>query len=330
MADPTLKTASAEALRDDAALVDRGAYQVVTLTGGDRVTFLHRLLTANVEGLAEGQGRVALLLTVKGQIVVSMQVCRGADNVRLVLPPGAGPTAVTALSRYAIMDDVVLTPEPALVPLVIHGAGAARRLGEVGLDVTGLPPATVDVVTHGEVAGPGGSYWVIRSPGLGSEGFWVFGPEDRIQSLKAALSARGVGLLPEEAAEALRILAGEPRPRTEITDDVFPMEVGLDRAIDYAKGCYLGQEPIVRIRDRGHINWRLVGLRLREDGPVAAGDKLETDARPKAGRITSVSRLPGGLPVALALLHVSVPLGATVRVRSQEQALAAEAVAAEP
>ena len=96
------------------------------------------------------------------------------------------------------------------------------------------------------------------------------------------------------------------------------MEVGLDALIDYGKGCYLGQEPIVRIRDRGHINWRLAGLRLHAEAPVAPGDRFESDARPKAGRVTSAARLPGQPPVALALVHVSVPVGTQVRVRHGE------------
>jgi len=107
----------------------------------------------------------------------------------------------------------------------------------------------------------------------------------------------------------------EPRFGAEITPDYFPMEVGLDAAIDYAKGCYLGQEPIVRIRDRGHINWRLVGLDIAGSDDPAALDPIETDAKPKAGRVTSASRLPDGRGVALAMLHTSVPVGATIRIR---------------
>ena len=92
------------------------------------------------------------------------------------------------------------------------------------------------------------------------------------------------------------------------------MEVGLSPAIDYSKGCYLGQEPIVRIRDRGHINWRLVGLDLAGPTDAAASDPIESDAKPKAGRVTSAGRLPDGRGVALAMLHTSVPVGATVRI----------------
>jgi folate-binding protein YgfZ len=141
----------------------------------------------------------------------------------------------------------------------------------------------------------------------------------------------GLPRLRADVAEALRIAAGEPTFGAEITSDHFPMEVGLDSAIDYGKGCYLGQEPIVRIRDRGHINWRLVGLRLRGEAPVEPGDRLEADVKPRAGRLTSVGRLPGQPPVALALLHTSVPVGAEVRVLHPgpqgESAFAAEVVA---
>jgi folate-binding Fe-S cluster repair protein YgfZ len=93
------------------------------------------------------------------------------------------------------------------------------------------------------------------------------------------------------------------------------MEVGLAAAIDYGKGCYLGQEPIVRIRDRGHINWRLVTLDLAGPADPAASDPIESEAKPKAGRVTSAGRLPGGGGVALAMLHTSVPVGATVHIR---------------
>src|SRR6185369_2474080 len=109
----------------------------------------------------------------------------------------------------------------------------------------------------------------------------------------------------------------------EITSDYFPMEVGLSGAIDYSKGCYLGQEPIVRIRDRGHINWRLCGLAVSGGDDPAPEDALESDAKPRAGRVTSAARLPDGRGVALALVHTSVPVGAEVRIKHGEQVLAA-------
>jgi folate-binding protein YgfZ len=159
---------------------------------------------------------------------------------------------------------------------------------------------------------------------LGADGFWLGGPRALLDAARQRLADAGTPTLEAAAAEAARIAALEPRFGAEITADYFPMEVGLDGAIDYAKGCYLGQEPIVRIRDRGHINWRLVRLDLAGPQDVAPSDPLETDAKPKAGRITSAGRLPDGRGVALAMLHMSVPVGATVRVRHGDDHLEAQ------
>jgi len=156
------------------------------------------------------------------------------------------------------------------------------------------------------------------------------GPEAARASLIGWLAAAGVGRLAPAIGEALRIESGEPAWGVEITDDYFPMELGLDPAIDYSKGCYLGQEPIVRIRDRGHVNWRLVRLRVHEDVIPAAGDTLESDLKQRAGRITSAARLPGESPAALALLHVSVPAGAQVRIKHGESVLLAEVQSVAP
>ncbi len=150
---------------------------------------------------------------------------------------------------------------------------------------------------------------------LGHDGFWLGGERARIAAVRARLGEAGVGELPPVTAEALRIAALEPRAGAEITADYFPMEVGLNDAIDYAKGCYLGQEPIVRIRDRGHVNWRLCGLDVEGALDPSPGDALESDAKPKAGRVTSVGRMTDGRGVALAMVHVSIPVGAALRVR---------------
>ena len=156
---------------------------------------------------------------------------------------------------------------------------------------------------------------------LGAPGFWLGGPRALVAAARDAPRARRRRELDPAAAEAARIAALEPRFGAEITADYFPMEVGLSGAIDYDKGCYLGQEPIVRIRDRGHINWRLVGLDLAGDGDPAAGDALESDAKPKAGRVTSAARLPDGRGVALALVHTSIPVGAGSAIRHGDGAM---------
>jgi folate-binding protein YgfZ len=165
--------------------------------------------------------------------------------------------------------------------------------------------------------------WLVRARELGSDGFWIAGAAAAVAAAEARLAAAGVPVLDGALTEVARILAGEPKTGAEITGDYFPMEVGLDGAIDYGKGCYLGQEPIVRIRDRGHINWRLVGLDVEGTEDPAPGDALESDVKPRAGRVTSAARAPGAAAVALALAHVSLPDGSAVRIKHGDRVIAA-------
>jgi tRNA-modifying protein YgfZ len=309
-------------LRGDAALVPVGAHQVLHARGADRVAFLHRLVTGRIEGVAVGEGSPALLLTVKGQIVAQLSVCTLADELRLLVPPGQGAATAAALSRYAIMDDFTIeVPEGDRWRLLaLHGPRSEDRLRAAGVPV---PSGLLERprLAHAEVDGPAGRLWLVRQKTAGVAGLWCFGEQAAVAELERRLDEGGVARLTDLESEVLRIEAGEPRFGVEITDEYFPMEVGLRQAIDYQKGCYLGQEPIVRIRDRGHLNWRLCSLRALDDADAAsltavAGARLASDEKPKAGRLTSVARLPGALPVALGMVHISVPVGAVVRLRS--------------
>jgi folate-binding protein YgfZ len=177
--------------------------------------------------------------------------------------------------------------------------------------------------SHADAASPFGLLWLVRSHALGSDGLWVFGAAAACAALAASLDLAGVPVLAPEVAEVMRIQAGEPRLGAEITGDVLPMEVGLAAALDHKKGCYLGQETIVRARDRGLVRRRLVGLRLCGDGMPAAGDAIVFEQNPAAGRVTSVGRLPGQSAVALALLASAVPVGAEVGISHGPETLTA-------
>jgi folate-binding protein YgfZ len=292
-------------LAADAAVVDVGAREIIRASGSDRVSFLQRLLTGDVAGTPVGGGSRSLLLNLKGHIVSDLRIFPRADEVWMVVAPGQGEPTAKALSGYAVMDDFTATVEPDRGPLAVHGPRAAERLGAAGLSV---PPGPA--WSHVDVDGA----WVVRARALGADGLWVFADG----STRAGL-ARGLPVMPAGVAEALRIESGEPAWGAEITGERFPMEVGLGSAIDHAKGCYLGQEPIVRVRDRGHLNWRLARLEARDSAATfSPGDELESDARPRAGRVTSTGQRPGMPPVALVLLHASVAAGTEVRVRHGE------------
>lgn len=316
---------------DDAAIVPGAPAALLRVRGGDRVTFLHRLLSADVAGVPPGRGTRALLLDTKAHVVADFRVFVADDEVRLLVESGGGAAEVAAaaaaagaaLSRYAVMDDVAVTVDEDFQIARVHGPGAEARLAAAGVPAP-LGFSALAPWAHAMVGGAAGPLWLVRARAWGADGIWVGGGRAAIAGVAAQLVAAGVATLAEATAEALRIEAGEPRAGAEIDQEHFPMEIGLAGAIDYGKGCFLGQEPIVRIRDRGHINWRLVRLRVAGDVAPAPGDRLEHDAREKAGRVTSAARLPDApAAVALGLLHVSVPEGEAVRVRHGDAVLKA-------
>jgi len=310
---PTTDASAARALAalaDGAVLLDPLGQEVVLGRGADRIRLLNGVVTANVAGISPGAGGRALLLTAKAHIVADMRVFVRSDDVVLVVAAGQGEATASALSRFAIMDDFTATPAPELELVAVLGPKAADALAAAGLSTVAFDQAPT--WSH-ETAGP---WWVARVEQLGAAGFWIAGAKADVDRLRATLDARGIPRVAADspAVEAARIAAREPAWGREITDEYFPMEIGLGDAIDYRKGCFLGQEPIVRIRDRGHVNYRLAALELPPGTHVAAGDRLESDAKPKAGKITSVAVLPDGRPVALAVVHVSLPEGTDLRI----------------
>jgi folate-binding protein YgfZ len=309
---------------DDVGLLRTGAVlhggrdrELVVATGADRVAFLHRVVTGDVAGTPVGGGCRSALLTLKGHVVADLLVFVRPDEIWIVTDAGQGEVVAQALSKYAVMDDVAFARRPTFVQLAVLGPEAGPRLAEVKLvPDAGLPgPA---LYAHAAL----GDFWIVRVRELGADGYWVAGQLDVVFARDVLEGAR-VPELSQAAAEAARIDALEGRWGAEITPDYFPMEVGLSGAIDYEKGCYLGQEPIVRLRDRGHINWRLVLLDVAGAADPAPADALESDVKPRAGKVTSAGRFPDGRGVALGMLHVSVPVGAEVRIRHGAETLAA-------
>ena len=319
------ETQDPSCLREDVAQVDLGGLAILRCTGADRIGFLHRLTTGSVQATGVGAGCHSLLLDSKGHVLGDLRVCVRPDEVRLVVAATAGQGLATSLARYAVMDDFAVAVEPEIAVKVLCGPRAAQALRAAGV------PVPEDFVTqplwsHADADSPFGLLWLVRSHDLGSDGLWAFGAATACAALAATLDLAGVPTLAPEVAEALRIEAGEPRLGAEITGDVLPMEVGLAAALDHKKGCYLGQETIVRARDRGLVRRRLAGLRLCGDGMPAAGDGIAFETNLAAGRVTSIGRLPGQAAVALALLASAVPVGAEVGISHGPETLTAAVV----
>jgi hypothetical protein len=288
---------------------------------------LHRITSGTIVGKTAGQGSRTLLLDVKGRVLASLLAFVRPKSVRLLVAAGQGSEVVAGLAKFAVMDDFQIVPEAELATLAILGPQAAIALGAVGVAV---PPALLEspLFDHLEILSEAlGPLWIAHGRACGTDGLCVVAQRGVREALVAALLAQGTPRLEPDLAEALRISALEPKPGSEILPERFPVEVGLGAALDHGKGCYVGQETIVRMRDRGIIRKRLVLLRLAGHDLPAPGDKVVTAEQPSAGQITSVGCLPGERPVALAIVASAVPVGATVQLQHAGAQLAAEVAA---
>jgi tRNA-modifying protein YgfZ len=316
-----------QSLRERAVLVDGAGHDIIRATGNDRVVFLHRITSGKVAGLEVGQGTQTLLLDVRGHLLARLLVFVRGKSVRIIVPAGQGEAIVAGLAKFAIMDDFQIAVESELASLAVLGPGASAALASVGVAVpAGLAEAAL--YSHAEISSDAyGVLWVAHGRSCGADGLCVVAPRSARAALVEALQGAGVPRLPGEVADGLRIAAMEPKVGNEITPDRFPVEVGLGGAIDHGKGCYVGQETIVRMRDRGNVRKRLVLLRLLGEASPKVGDKLVAEAQPNAGIVTSVGALPSEGPLALAVAATAVPVGAKVDVQGESGKVVAQIAA---
>jgi folate-binding protein YgfZ len=192
------------------------------------------------------------------------------------------------------------------------GAGRSRGNGEAG------EPRRVAATGSGGV-GSGGAdreVLVLRTLYAGVDGYDVVAPRDRLEAVWHALVEAGARPAGHGTLEVLRIEAGRPRWGAELDGTVIPLEAGLgDRAISQSKGCYTGQEVIIRILHRGHVNWHLRGLLLGEAPAPARGTVLVRAGETKpVGRVTSACASPAqGQTIGLGYVRREVEPPAELR-----------------
>ena len=304
------------AVRRGVGLIDRGDLGALTVTGRDRASFLHALLSNDVKSLAAGQGARAALLDIHGKVQVIVTVLAFEDELLVLTPPGmAGPT-LEALDHYLFSEKAYLkdaTAEHAI--LVVAGPGAP----DLASGLAGAsPPDARWSSAKGSIGGA--DVRLVRGGTETGEGeIWIVGRAADGPALWAALTARGARPVGGAAQEALRIEAGTARYPQDADGSVLLPEIPLADLVSYSKGCYVGQEVVVRIRDRGHVNRHLLGLLLEGREVPPAGAPVLADAA-EIGRVTSAAWSPGlDRPVALAFVRrqhaepgtaVSVQVGA--------------------
>ncbi|HEU5004222.1 MAG TPA: hypothetical protein VFW71_15780 [Actinomycetota bacterium] len=290
-----------------AGVVDRTGRSVLEFTGDQALWFCDQLLSNQLVGLPEGTGLEALLLTPHGKVTALLRLLHSGDRLLADGEPGLGEGLRQFFEgrRFATRVEIRdITATTGVLSVVGPQAGAiCAAVFPVLLD--GQPGGE----EHDSVAvGPVVVARTLRpAPGLD-----VLGPREELAAILASLLGAGASPATLEDYDALRVECGVARDQVDIDEGLLPQEAALERAVHFAKGCYLGQEAVA-MTQRGRIKRRLRHLAF--DGPARRG--VVTAGDEEAGRVSSVTP-PGQDPgFGIALVRTSVGIGDRVAVTDE-------------
>ena len=274
-----------EAARTAAVVIDRGDRGAIRVYGRDPVRMIQGLVSNDITRADGAHAVYATVLSPKGKMIADVRVLQWPDGELLIdLDGGALAGMLGHLKKFL----------PPVFARFEDYSGSVRVLGVYGPAATKLAADAIGLELPAEAGqdrlvsadGPGGVV-AVRSDYAGPGGWDLFVDDASAPALWERLVAGGARPAGHATLEVLRIEAGSPKWGAELTEDVIPLEAGLrNRAISESKGCYTGQEVIIRILHRGHVNWLLRGFLLGE-GPVPASGATFT----RAGEAKAVARV---------------------------------------
>ncbi|MFC6826750.1 aminomethyltransferase family protein [Halopelagius fulvigenes] len=306
------------AVRNGAGIVEMG-YGVVVVEGDDRIEFVDNAVSNRVPD-DDGEGVYALLLDPQGRVETDMYVYNAGERLLCFTPPDrAEPLADDWAEKVFIQDVSVREASGEFGVFGVHGPQATEKVASVLKNAAAPEPAlTFD---RGVIGGEGVT--VIANDGLtGDEGYEVVCTADAAERVFDTLITQGSGAAPFGYAtwESLTAEAGTPLFETELAGRL-PNVLGVRNAVDFEKGCFVGQEVVSKVENRGQPSSRLVGLAVEElpatgDAVLAGGDEV--------GEVTRAAEGPSvGTPIALAVVEYDLDPSATLSVRVGEETVGA-------
>jgi folate-binding protein YgfZ len=295
-------------------------------TGEEGLDLLNRMSTNKVVDLAAGQGAVTVLTTDRGRIIDVLGVVNQGDHVVMLTSPGRQQAVIDWLDKYTIMEDLTVedvTTESTLLALI--GPGSGKLLG--------LPSnaGSKDSLATHTVALGGVDVSVVEQPLGDLTRFWLMVAPDAAADVWRHLTENGATPVGATAMEAVRVRFGVPEYGPELGEPYNPLEAGLIGSVDFAKGCYIGQEVIARLDSYKKVQKYLVSLQFDAGASVIPGDVLLDDGK-NVGTVTSVAPMPSGEALrGLGYVKVASAIpGAHLVIEGQENGVAEILALAQP
>jgi len=274
------------AVRDGGAgLIDLSSRGRILVSGADAVMFLNGLVTNDVKTLAVNSSIAAAFANVQGRVLASIRIIHRADGFLIDTEAATHERVFRLLERFTLAGDFhVRDLSNETATLSLQGKGTIDLVqSEFGLGQD-LKRGTIFPTPDG--------LEILPATHSAEAGFDIFMAATHALRWRDKLVERGAVLVDQATEEVLRIEAGIPRYDVDMDENTVLNETNLDDAISFTKGCYTGQEIVIRIKHRGHVAKKLAGVVLEDETPVAPGASILAETGDTIGRITSVSMSP--------------------------------------
>ena len=289
-----------ETVRERVGVIDRSDRGKIEVTGKDRATFLHGLVSNDVKGLAPGQGNESTLLDVHGKVGAVLVVHCLPDRLVLETDPHLRESLLATIDRYLFSERAELEDVTTASGILTVAGPGARKIVEQAVGA-----AIPDIARwhHVVVRVEGSEIMVVRTEDTGEDGYDLWAPTAGLAVLWDRLRDAGARPVGRAAWDVLRLEAGGVRHGVDVDASTLLLETSLDQAYSLNKGCYLGQEVVARITYRGHVNRKIVGFRFDDARLPEPGARVMVGDR-EVGRITSAVVSPAlGVGLALGFLR---------------------------
>ena len=257
----------------------------IDVTGKDRVRWLHNMVTNNVRDLPVNRGNYNFVLNAQGRILGDMYIFNRGESFTMQTDSRQVEPLIGTMKKFIILDKVELTPDSgSLVAVGVCGPKSVETLGAAGIDPRGMSPLEMRDLTLNGV-----SITLVSGPEKKPAWFEIWLDQTHAQEIWNKLISTGAHLVGTEALEMWRILHGIPNYGQDIRQTDLPPETAQSDALNFTKGCYIGQEIVERIRSRGHVHRQFTGFEFPNGAPVLTTGEPDRKAQ---AEITSLARIP--------------------------------------
>jgi aminomethyltransferase len=303
-------------VRDESSgLIDLTSRGRIRVTGSEALMFLNGLVTNDMKTLGEDQSMPAAFPNVQGRLLAAVRIARTSDGFLIDTESATHDRVLKTIERFTLAGDFkVADLTESTTMLTVQGKSAKEIVEKIVSHVPADRNGTLEIEWREQPL----TLW--RGTHTAEDGFDLIVPTENATALWDMLVEAGAHPTGYDVFEKLRIEAGIPRFGRDMDETNVVTETNLDDAISYTKGCYLGQEIIVRIKHRGHVAKKLTGLVLEKETVIDSGATVQSEAGAEIGRVTSTTFSPSlGRTVALAYLKYEfLSANITVKVNSSE------------